>query len=610
MKSSSAYRYTKDHVGDRHYSDFFRDRDDLGWEEAMDRLIARPDIIKPQKIPVFLSDKRRNDFVFLLPLSRQATVLDFGSGWGNTSFTLSHHCKQVVAMEADAGRLRFSAAHFKHAGANNILPVQSGNARNLPFPDSSFDIVIMNGVLEWTPRSIEGNPNKVHQLVLEEVNRVLKPGGTLAVSIENRFSYKWLTGIRDHHAGGLRWASCIPRWLANIYSWIRLQKPYRAWLYSAKKLRKLFRESGFPDVTIQSYHPNHVTFRYIFGIDSDKNSLRFLRTILDQSRLPWRDRLAYRLAVAGIPYRWIAHDYLAISRKPGTAHDSDEDVLSAIKDHCGAPVDATTDLYSASRSILITASHEDKKMGIGKFPRESRWNDNVGNEASGLAHYAGLSISSDVQVPRIFFSGLVAEKPLVVMSYAPGNPPFDRGEQLLIRPKIRKWLIEIAQKRAPSKYSKEPMPWWNDASTALGPDVSLPPIEPQLENLRGVLIHGDLSPHNVLCGSEGTTIIDWEFSEIDGLPLIDLIDFLLYCQYQESRDYEEAWHKVFVGDDREEINEYCGQLDIPLTLIPALADQFLLKKIVLLDSLEEPVSKRKLAQLISIYKSRLAERES
>ena len=47
-------------------ADFFRDRDDLGWEEAMDRLVARPDIIKPQKIPVFLSDKRRNDFVFLL----------------------------------------------------------------------------------------------------------------------------------------------------------------------------------------------------------------------------------------------------------------------------------------------------------------------------------------------------------------------------------------------------------------------------------------------------------------------------------------------------------------------------------------------------------------
>ena len=309
------YRYSKDHIGETHYADFFRDRDEYGWEVAMERLVTRKDIIKPQKIPTFLSDQRRNDFIFLLPLGPDTVALDYGSGWGNTSFTLAQYCKQVVAMEADPGRLRFSAAHFHHRGANNILPVRSGNALSLPFGDNTFDLVIMNGVLEWTPRSIDGPPEDVHRKVLSEVRRVLKPGGTLQISIENRYGYDYLLGKRDHHCGGLRWAPFLPRPLANLYSWLWLRQPYRTWFYSYRRLREVMTAAGFTGTQIYSYFRNHVRYSHMYLLDDEENVARKAHEILAVQRTRWKDRLAYRLGTALRRFRWIAQDYMVVTRK-------------------------------------------------------------------------------------------------------------------------------------------------------------------------------------------------------------------------------------------------------------------------------------------------------
>ncbi|MEL0113890.1 MAG: class I SAM-dependent methyltransferase, partial [Rickettsiales bacterium] len=243
MSARTKFRYGKDHMEEAYYADFFRDCESDGWIVAMDRLTSRPDIIKPQKISEFLSNQKRNDFVFLLPIGPGGSALDYGSGYGNTSFTLSHYCERVVAVEADRQRLRFSAAHFSHAGARNILPMAGGGSTSLPFEDESFDTVVLNGVLEWTATTIEGHPRDVHLSLLKEIRRVLRPSGSVAISIENRYSYKWFTGIRDHHAGGLRWVSFLPRRLADIYSRVRLRRPYRTWFYSYRALIRLLSEA-------------------------------------------------------------------------------------------------------------------------------------------------------------------------------------------------------------------------------------------------------------------------------------------------------------------------------------------------------------------------------
>jgi SAM-dependent methyltransferase len=309
------YRYPKDHIGPAHYEDFFQDCAAHGWEEAIRRLTSRPDIMKPQKVMQFLRDQRRNDFVFLLPVAPTAVVLDFGSGWGNTSYTLSEYCHYVVALEADIARQRFAAAHFTHSGASNILPVAGGRGVALPFADSTFDIILMNGVLEWTPQSLPGRPDAVHRRVLEEVRRVLKPGGTLQISIENRYGYDYLLGKRDHHCGGLRWAPFLPRALANLYSWFWLRRPYRAWFYSCRELDALLRDAGFGETRTYSYFRNHVRYSHLYGLGNSRNVARKGREILVTQKTSWKDRLGYRLGIRTGLFHWIAQDFMVITRK-------------------------------------------------------------------------------------------------------------------------------------------------------------------------------------------------------------------------------------------------------------------------------------------------------
>lgn len=57
--------------------------------------------------------------------------------------------------------------------------VQCGDAENLPFPDASFDLVYSWGVLHHSPNT---------QRAIEEVRRVLRPGGTARVMIYHRRS--------------------------------------------------------------------------------------------------------------------------------------------------------------------------------------------------------------------------------------------------------------------------------------------------------------------------------------------------------------------------------------------------------------------------------------
>jgi ubiquinone/menaquinone biosynthesis C-methylase UbiE len=56
-------------------------------------------------------------------------------------------------------------------GIENIIPVQ-GNARELPYPDSFFDAAYLVATLGEVPE---------RERVLEELRRVLKPGGRLVV---------------------------------------------------------------------------------------------------------------------------------------------------------------------------------------------------------------------------------------------------------------------------------------------------------------------------------------------------------------------------------------------------------------------------------------------
>jgi ubiquinone/menaquinone biosynthesis C-methylase UbiE len=318
-----AHRWARDHLSEAQYSLFFSDLQSVGWEEAMARLMARPDLLKPQKLPRFLADRKRNDFVVMLPVDRDSVVLDYGCGWGNTTFTVAPYCKKVFALDVDAQRLRFAGEHFRYRGLDNVTTIHGGNSKTLPFDDASIDIVIMNGVLEWTPVNEAGTPLEVHQRVLGEIYRVLRPGGALQISIENRYGYEYLFGRKDNHSGGLRFVTFLPRWLANIWSKIWLNRPYRTWFYSYDALKQTVATSGFVGSKIYTYFPNHVTYSHLFQIDHADSVRHVLNQIEVTQKMHFKIRMIYRF-FCSFPslFKYIAQDYMLVTRKPG-GHPND-----------------------------------------------------------------------------------------------------------------------------------------------------------------------------------------------------------------------------------------------------------------------------------------------
>jgi arsenite methyltransferase len=102
-------------------------------------------------------------------------VLDLGSGAGTDSLVAS----QMVGADGTVSgvdmtpemvaKARASAAEL---GAENVEFVES-EAERLPFADSSFDVVISNGVIDLIPDK---------DAVFAELRRVLRPGGRLQLA--------------------------------------------------------------------------------------------------------------------------------------------------------------------------------------------------------------------------------------------------------------------------------------------------------------------------------------------------------------------------------------------------------------------------------------------
>jgi SAM-dependent methyltransferase len=111
-------------------------------------------------------------------------------------------------------------------GPDALIGVLRGDARRLPFPDASFDVVITSEVLEHIQDDVAA---------IAEMTRVLKPGG--------------------------RFAATVPAWLPETVNW-KLSDEYHApkspgghvRIYAKTELRAKFRSAG---LDVDGYHRAH-----------------------------------------------------------------------------------------------------------------------------------------------------------------------------------------------------------------------------------------------------------------------------------------------------------------------------------------------------------------
>lgn len=112
---------------------------------------------------------------YLGPIHPGEAILDIGCGAGVDSLIaarLTGPSGAVTGIDPVPEMLDRARKNAGLAGAKNIEFVE-GSAAKLPFPDISFDVVISNGVFNLVVDKLKA---------LEEVWRVLKPGGRLMIA--------------------------------------------------------------------------------------------------------------------------------------------------------------------------------------------------------------------------------------------------------------------------------------------------------------------------------------------------------------------------------------------------------------------------------------------
>jgi ubiquinone/menaquinone biosynthesis C-methylase UbiE len=124
----------------------------------------------------------------LLGLKDGERALDLGCGAGRHVHAMYYHAKcHVVGIDLGFEDVKRTRAGFgqipdMEPETQRAYSLSVGNALSLPFPDASFDKIICSEVLEHIPD---------YKQAVSEIERVLKPGGTLAISVP-RFFPEWV----------------------------------------------------------------------------------------------------------------------------------------------------------------------------------------------------------------------------------------------------------------------------------------------------------------------------------------------------------------------------------------------------------------------------------
>jgi SAM-dependent methyltransferase len=139
-----------------------------------------------------------------LGLPAWSRCLDIGCGPGIGTVALAQRGFAVDAVDLIQAQLDRTRRRAVEAGADERIATSIGDDNRLDFPDGTFDLALVIGVMEW-----QVDPNKS----LREISRVLKPGGHALLSVDNRRALRnWLDPFAYRPVAALRrWAGKILR---------------------------------------------------------------------------------------------------------------------------------------------------------------------------------------------------------------------------------------------------------------------------------------------------------------------------------------------------------------------------------------------------------------
>lgn len=188
--------------------------------------------------------KWRNVTMKIMNVQKGSKALDICCGTGDWTIALANDVGpegHVTGLDFSKNMLSVGEEKVKNLNLDHVELIH-GNAMSLPFEDNTFDYVTIGFGLRNVPD---------YQKVLEEMNRVLKPGG-MAVCLET--SQPTLFGFRQGYYFYFKYIMPLfGKMFAKSYkeySW--LQESARDFP-GMKELANMFKKAGFERVNFKAH---------------------------------------------------------------------------------------------------------------------------------------------------------------------------------------------------------------------------------------------------------------------------------------------------------------------------------------------------------------------
>jgi 2-polyprenyl-3-methyl-5-hydroxy-6-metoxy-1,4-benzoquinol methylase len=161
---------------------------------------------------------------------RDNDVLEVGCSIGTDGLQFARAGARYTGFDLTRRAIELATERFDLSGVRGTFGC--GNAEELPFPDCSFDHVYSFGVIHHSPNTAA---------ILEQIHRVLRPGGTVCVMVYNRSSINYHLEIMFLRKliRLLLYPSFMPRLLAAITGFDRAKlEGHRGLLLSRPNMTK------------------------------------------------------------------------------------------------------------------------------------------------------------------------------------------------------------------------------------------------------------------------------------------------------------------------------------------------------------------------------------
>lgn len=176
------------------------------------------------------------------PHYKDKNILEIGVGLGSDHQKFAEAGAICYGIDLTERAIDHTSRRFQLLGLKSNL--QQGDAENLPFDDNSFDLVYSWGVLHHSPDTVKA---------VDEVFRVLKPGGQAKIMIYHKYSF----------VGYMLW---LRYGLFRLNVMTSLEKIYSKYLespgtkaYSVEEAKQLFRKFRFLEIDTLLGHADLLT---------------------------------------------------------------------------------------------------------------------------------------------------------------------------------------------------------------------------------------------------------------------------------------------------------------------------------------------------------------